>query len=100
MMTMAQPISIAKTIEDPTQAGRTGISNKLIENVAVSLEAYLGSAAMTVAELMALKESSVVRLDAALNQAVELKLNGVPVAKGELVAVGDNFAVRLTEIVK
>jgi len=77
-----------------------GINPKLIETVSVTLEAYLGEARMTVAELTALKDSSVVPLDAALNQSVELRLNGVAVARGELVAVGDSFAVRLTEIAK
>jgi flagellar motor switch protein FliN/FliY len=76
------------------------INPKLIETVSVTLEAYLGEARMTVAELTALKDSSVVPLDAALNQSVELRLNGVAVARGELVAVGDSFAVRLTEIAK
>lgn len=79
-------------------AGR--INPKVIDSVGVALEAYLGEARMTVAELTALKEESVVSLDAALNQAVELRLNGVAVARGELVAVGDSFAVRLTEIAR
>ncbi|MBL7358791.1 FliM/FliN family flagellar motor switch protein, partial [Escherichia coli] len=37
-------------------------------------------------------------LDAQLNTPVELRLNGVAVARGELVAVGEKFGVRLTEI--
>ncbi len=39
-----------------------------------------------------------VTLDAPLNQAVELRLNGTVIAHGELVAVGDKFGVRLSEI--
>jgi flagellar motor switch protein FliN len=89
------PSALAKA---DTQLGK--INPKLIETVSVTLEAYLGEARMTVAELTALKDSSVVPLDAALNQSVELRLNGVAVARGELVAVGDSFAVRLTEIAK
>jgi flagellar motor switch protein FliN len=76
------------------------INPRLIETVSVTLEAYLGEARMTVADLTQLNDHSVVPLDAALNQAVELRLNGVAVARGELVAVGDSFAVRLTEISK
>ena len=76
------------------------INPKLVETVSVTLEAYLGEARMTIADLTALKDDSVVPLDAALSQAVELRLNGVAVARGELVAVGDSFAVRLTEIAK
>ena len=76
------------------------VSARLIENVGVELEAFLGSAGMTVAELTALTPGAVVSLDAQLNAAVELKLNGVAVARGELVAVGEKFGVRLTEIVQ
>ena len=82
-------------------AGALGrINPKLIETVSVTLEAFLGEARMTVAELTALKDDSIVPLNCALSEAVELRLNGVPVARGELVAVGDSFAVRLTEIAK
>ena len=77
---------------------KQGLHKKLIDNVGVSLEAFLGDAKMTVAELTALKEDSIVTLGATLAQSVELRLNGIPVAKGELVAIGDNFGVRLTEI--
>lgn len=76
----------------------TKVNTKLIDAVEVTLEGFLGSARMTVAELTALKVGSVVTLDAALNAPVELRLNGVVVARGELVAVGDRFAVRLTDI--
>jgi flagellar motor switch protein FliN/FliY len=86
------------------QTGATGplgsINPKLIETVNVTLEAFLGEARMTIAELTALKPGSIIPLDASLNQAVELRLNGVAVARGELVAVGDSFAVRLIEIAK
>ena len=74
------------------------INSKLIDSVEVVLEAFLGCAHMTIGELTAMKQGAVVELDAALNAPVELRLNGVAVARGELVAVGENFAVRLTEI--
>lgn len=82
----------------PGQTGATGINSKLIDNVGVTLEAFLGEARMTVAELTGLKENSTVPLEAALNQLVELRLNGVPVGRGELVAVGDRFGIRLVEL--
>lgn len=79
-------------------ASAASINPKLIDAVEVSLEAVLGGARMTVAELTGLRQGAVVEVDATLNTAVELKLNGATVARGELVAVGDRFAVRLTEI--
>ena len=77
---------------------RAGVHAKLIDKVGVSLEAYIGEARMTVGELGALKEGSVVGLDSPLGQAVELRLNGDPVARGEIVAVGDRFGVRIVEL--
>ena len=71
---------------------------RLIEHVEVTLDAFVGGARLTVAELNALQPGSTVKLDTALNQAVELRLNGTVVGRGELVAVGDRFGVRLTEI--
>jgi flagellar motor switch protein FliN/FliY len=76
----------------------SALNQKLIDNVSVSLEAFIGDARMTVAELVALRTDSVIPLGSSLAQPVELRLNGVSVAKGELVAVEDNFGVRLTEI--
>lgn len=89
-----------KSAKTAPSAPGFGVKSHLIDNVSVRLEAYLGGSAMTVAELAALRDGAVVPLDAPLSQAVELRLNGVAVAKGELVSVGDRFAVRLLEISK
>jgi flagellar motor switch protein FliN/FliY len=91
-----------KNISSGPEAGAKAarINSKLIENVGVTLEAFLGEACMTVAEFTELKGGAVVPLDATLNQAVELRLNGVTVAKGELVSVGAKFGIRLVEISK
>jgi flagellar motor switch protein FliN/FliY len=78
-------------------SGRT-LAARMIDDVEVEIEAFVGGTRMTVAELGALKPQSVVTLDAPLNQAVELRLNGVVIGQGELVAVGDKFGVRLSEV--
>ena len=83
---------------DGTAAAARTLAARMIDSVEIELQAFVGEARMTVAEFGALKTDSVVPLDAALNQAVELRLNDVVVARGELVAVGDKFGVRLTEL--
>ena len=70
----------------------------LVDNVGVAVETFLGGARMTVAELNALQNGGVIALDAALNAPVELRVNGVTIAHGELVAVGDKFGVRITAL--
>lgn len=76
----------------------SGLRGTLVSNVDVDVETYLGSATMTIGELNALQPGGVIPLDAALNQLVELRLNGVTIAHGELVAVGDNFGVRIVSL--
>lgn len=75
-------------------------ASALIDSVEVTLEAFLGRSRITISDLKALKPDTVLKLDATLGTAVELRLNGVAVARGELVAVADRFGVRLTEIGK
>ncbi|PSJ42336.1 hypothetical protein C7I55_08170 [Sphingomonas deserti] len=71
---------------------------KLVDHLGVRLEAFVGDVRMTVAELMALRRDAVVPLDGGLARPVELRLNNVVVATGELVAVDDKLGVRLIEI--
>ena len=92
--------SESKSAKAGAAAPAFGVKNQLIDQVSVRLEAFLGASQMTVAELAALREGAAVPLDAPLNQAVELRLNGVAIGRGELVSVGDKFAVRLIEISK
>ena len=76
------------------------VDQSVIAGVEVVLEARLGSARMSVGELMKLTAGDCVPLDAALNQDVELSLNGKTIARGELVTVGEKFGVRIVEILK
>lgn len=89
----------ASSSNDTTGLNGAGKSRSaLIDAVGVTVETYLGAAPMTVAELNALQKDGVVTLDAALNAPVELRVNGVAIARGELVAVGDKFGVRITAL--
>lgn len=89
------------TLDAPAKANGAQtprLNNALLNNVDISIETYLGSTSMTIAALNELSTGSVIALDAALNEVVELRLNGVCIAHGELVAVGDKFGVRITAL--
>jgi flagellar motor switch protein FliN/FliY len=68
-----------------------------IHGVKVRLRVSVGQATLSVGELLALKEGGVLKLDAALDVPVEILLEDKVVARGQLVAVDDNFGVRVTE---
>lgn len=70
----------------------------LIKHVLVELVVELGSAEMSVDELFALRAGDIVKLQEKVNEPAALSLNGKVVARGNLVAVDDNFGIQLTEI--
>lgn len=82
----------------PRTANGARLPDSVVDNVDVALETYIGAATMRVGELKALETGAVVTLGSPLNALVELRLNGVTVAHGELVAVGDRFGVRITTL--
>ena len=70
----------------------------LLREVEVILQARLGALVMPVAELMELREGSVLGLPVRLDEPIDLLLNDSLVARGEIVAVDDRFGIRLVEI--
>ncbi|WP_171014123.1 FliM/FliN family flagellar motor switch protein [Chitinivorax sp. B] len=87
-------------LKNPAKAGASlvGSNMSVIRNVKVRLAAQLGNADMLVSDLMAMKEDTVVKLDRLTDEPVDLILDGHIVARGQLVAVGDHFGVRITEL--
>jgi flagellar motor switch protein FliN/FliY len=70
----------------------------LIQNLKVKLEVFVGGCEISVGELFALKENSILNLDRATNESLDIYLDGKPVARGNLVVVDDNFGICITEI--
>jgi flagellar motor switch protein FliN len=67
--------------------------------VKVHLHVCVGSAVMTLGELLRARENEVLVLDRTVDQPVDLVLEGKVVARGELIAVDDgSFAVRVSEL--
>lgn len=84
--------------EQAQAAGLTPIGRDLIGGVPIALEARLGKATLSVKDLFALADGSVVKLDSGLADHAELYFNDALVARGEIVAVGDNYAIRIVDV--
>ncbi|RZF29074.1 flagellar motor switch protein FliN [Paraburkholderia sp. UYCP14C] len=70
----------------------------LLEEVKVTVDIRLGSAEMSIKELLALQSGAVVELDRHLGDTVDVLLNDKTVARAEIVALGEQFGIRITEI--
>ena len=69
-----------------------------LKNVRLNVSADLGSTPMMVREILELKQGSVVPLDKPAGEMSDVFVNGVPLAKGEVVIIGDSLHVRIAEI--
>jgi len=72
----------------------------VLMNVALQVTAELGKARMSVAEVLKLGSGAIVELDRLAGGPVDLLVNDKLIARGEVVAVDDNFGVRITELVQ
>lgn len=70
----------------------------LVRDIKVTVRASMGSAEMTIAALFALREGDVVTLDRDTDAPIDILLEGNLIARGQLVAAGDRFGLRITEI--
>lgn len=69
-----------------------------LHQVKATLTVCVGSVVLTVGELLKAKKEQVIRLDSGINDAVDLLIEGKVVARGQLVAIDDHFAVRITQL--
>ena len=69
----------------------------LIQDIDVQLTVELGRKSMRLRDVLALGESSVVELDR-LTEPLDMFVNGKLIARGEVIAQGNRFAIRVLEI--
>jgi flagellar motor switch protein FliN len=71
----------------------------LLRDVEMGVSVELGRTRMTVRDLLALAPGAIVELDKAAGAPVDLLVNGTLMARGEVVVIDEEFAVRISEIV-
>jgi len=74
------------------------IDSSLLGDVQVKITARLGSGSLLVKDLLELRSGASLPLDTPLNGEIDILLNDAVIARGEVVAVGDQYGVRITSI--
>jgi flagellar motor switch protein FliN/FliY len=72
---------------------------ELLHGVAMEVTVELGRTRLSVRDLLALSPGDVLELDRAAGSPADLLVNGRLIARGEVVVVDEDFALRVTEIV-
>lgn len=70
----------------------------LLKNVDVRLSVELGRTDMKLKDVLALGEDSVVMLDRLTDELLDVLVNGKLIARGEIVAEGNRFGLRIVEL--
>ncbi|MHB1954021.1 MAG: flagellar motor switch protein FliN, partial [Sulfobacillus sp.] len=81
-----------------TSAPTASNSVKFLFDVPMTVEAILGSTEISIKDVLEIGPGSVVELDKAYGEPVDIFLNGRLVARGDVVIVGEQFGVKVTEI--
>jgi flagellar motor switch protein FliN/FliY len=85
---------------DQGDADRQRVRDAQFRNVTVEVSVWIGKTRLSFGELKDLRPGHVIELDQAVGAPVEIVLNReVVLARGEVVEVGDEYGVRITEIV-
>jgi flagellar motor switch protein FliN/FliY len=87
------------TSNGPTKVVPTGRGIELLHGVAMEVTVEIGRTRMSVRELLALSPGDILELDRAAGSPADLLVNGRLIARGEVVVVDEDFALRVTEIV-
>ncbi|HEX7650902.1 MAG TPA: FliM/FliN family flagellar motor switch protein [Noviherbaspirillum sp.] len=82
----------------PSGTPIVGDNIQLLRGVKVSVTAVVGDIQTTLGELMSLKESSVLKIERHVDDPIDIIVDGKLFARGQLVAIDDNFGVRITEV--
>ncbi|HEU4703176.1 MAG TPA: flagellar motor switch protein FliN [Conexibacter sp.] len=86
----------------PDPAGGTtapaGADLGRLSDVPVELAVEIGRTRMTVGATLELRPGSIVVLDRVAGEPVDLLVNGTPIARGEVVVIDEEFALRVTEV--
>jgi flagellar motor switch protein FliN/FliY len=81
------------------QTGEAPRNFELVLDVPLEVTVQLGRTRMPIRQLLQLAAGSIVELEKAAGERLEVLINGKPIARGEAVVVNDRFGIRLTDII-
>ncbi|MDR6936605.1 MULTISPECIES: flagellar motor switch protein FliN [unclassified Luteibacter] len=88
---------------DASLASSIGLGNEVnldvILDVPVTMAMEVGRTKLSIRNLLQLNQGSVVELDRAAGEPLDVFVNGTLVAHGEVVVINEKFGIRLTDVI-
>lgn len=83
---------------DDKQVDLGNLNVELIKDIPVQVRAILGKTRMSIENILKLGPGHIMELDSLDGEPIDVYANETMIAKGEVVVVGDQFGIRITEI--
>lgn len=93
-----------KKEKEPETSGSGALNETLEElddflDIPLLISAELGRTKVTVRDLLGLQVGSVIELKKLVGEPMEIYINGLVTARGEVVVVNERFGVRVTDVI-
>jgi flagellar motor switch protein FliN/FliY len=75
------------------------LNPEVLQNIPVTISVEVGRAEFKIRDLVELAQGSVIQLDRAAGEPLDLLVNNTLVAKGEVVVIGERYGIKLTSVV-
>ena len=85
--------------DDEALVSLGGPNLDVILDIPVSISMEVGSADISIRNLLQLNQGSVVELDRLAGEPLDVLVNGTLIAHGEVVVVNEKFGIRLTDVI-
>lgn len=86
-------------LQDESTPANRDVNLDVILDVPVTLSMEVGRTRIPIRNLLQLNQGSVVELDRAAGEPLDVFVNGTLIAHGEVVVVNEKFGIRLTDVV-
>jgi flagellar motor switch protein FliN len=95
----AQNVAFTPMQPTPVRAAHPGQANlDLVHDVPLQISAVLGKSVMPLREVVSLQNGTVFELDKLSAEPIDLYVNNILIARGEVVVVDDKYAVKISEL--
>jgi len=96
---MAEPARLDDLQPEAGAAPTGDINLEVVLDIPVTLSMEVGRSKISIRNLLQLNQGSVVELERATGEPLDVYVNGTLVAHGEVVVVNEKFGIRLTDVI-
>jgi flagellar motor switch protein FliN/FliY len=99
-VTEPQPAPLGNLKADaPEPSTNRELNLDVVLDIPVTLSMEVGRSRISIRNLLQLNQGSVVELERATGEPLDIYVNGTLIAHGEVVVINDKFGIRLTDVI-